>query len=173
MRAVRLMFVPLVGDNDVLATREFVLASAQRLNDVLQVGLLGADREDDLTDVDTGDEASGLSERLSEQRGKHTEERSVSGARDEFTSDELIRFDWLVSPSELVVCCVSDLIPVWRRSAPAQLNILLMRSTWKGCRRTRKWNESLPAILVMYLFTTMRPASRASEDSCSYSPEHK
>ncbi|KAK9570770.1 hypothetical protein V6Z79_010278 [Aspergillus fumigatus] len=43
-------------------------------------------------------------------------------------------------------------IPVWRRSAPAQDNILLIRMTWKGCTRTRRWKPSLPVILTRYLF---------------------
>ncbi len=31
-------------------------------------------------------------------------------------------------------------------SAPAQDNILLIRITWKGCRRTRMWKPSLPQV---------------------------
>ena len=33
------------------------------------------------------------------------------------------------------------------------------------------WNESLPPILDRYLFAQIRPASSASEESCSYSLE--
>lgn len=62
-------------------------------------------------------------------------------------------------------------IPVCKRSAPAQLNILLMRTTWYGCARTRRWNPSFPATFTRYLFAQMRAASSASEDSCSYSLE--
>lgn len=69
---------PLVGDDDVLATRELVLASAESLDDVLQVGLLRADGEDDLSDVDARDQASRLSERWRERtRGRTTKQRSV------------------------------------------------------------------------------------------------
>lgn len=57
------------------------------------------------------------------------------------------------------------------RSAPAQLNILLMRRTWKGWTRTRRWKASLPATFVTYLFAQIRAASRASDESCSYSSE--
>lgn len=58
-------------------------------------------------------------------------------------------------------------------SAPAHDNILLMRSTWKGWRRILRWNWSLPQCFTMYLLAQMRPASRASLDSCSYSSETK
>ena len=43
--------------------------------------------------------------------------------------------------------------------------------TWKGCTRTRKWNESLPEVLVTYLLAQIRAASRASLESCSYSSD--
>lgn len=58
-------------------------------------------------------------------------------------------------------------------SAPAHESILLMRSTWKGCTRTRMWNESLPETLEMYLFAQIRPASRASDEICWYSSERR
>lgn len=35
-------------------------------------------------------------------------------------------------------------IPVWSLSAPAHVSILLWRSTWKGCTRTRRWKASFP-----------------------------
>ena len=35
--------------------------------------------------------------------------------------------------------------------------------------RTRRWKVSLPAFLAMYLLAAMRPASRDSEESCSFS----
>ena len=75
------------------------------------------------------------------------------------------------------------------RSAPAQDNILLIRMTWKGWTRTRKWKESLPEVLVTYLesigqwrrtigmngkthlLAQIRAASSASELNCSYSSE--
>lgn len=47
-------------------------------------------------------------------------------------------------------------------SAPAQDNILLMRITWKGCRRMRMWKPSLPQVFTMYLLAQMRAASRAA-----------
>ena len=42
-------------------------------------------------------------------------------------------------------------IPVCSLSAPAHDNILLMRTTWYGCARTRRWKPSLPATLTRYL----------------------
>jgi len=48
---------PLVGDDDVLATRELETGTTQSLHDVSLVGLLGAHGQDDLADVDTGDSA--------------------------------------------------------------------------------------------------------------------
>ena len=62
-------------------------------------------------------------------------------------------------------------IPVCNLSAPAHDNILLMRTTWYGWTRTRRWKPSFPATLTRYLLAQMRAASRASEDSCSYSLE--
>nr|PNR31115.1 hypothetical protein PHYPA_027432 [Physcomitrium patens] len=58
-------------------------------------------------------------------------------------------------------------IPVCSLSAPAHDNILLIRSTWYGCTRIRRWNESFPANLVMYLLQAMRAASSASLDTFS------
>jgi len=55
---------PLVGHDDVLATRKFVLASAKSLDDMLQVGLLGANGKDDLTDVHASNETDRLTEGL-------------------------------------------------------------------------------------------------------------
>ena len=60
-------------------------------------------------------------------------------------------------------------IPVCKRSAPAHDNILLMRNTWNGCKRTRRWKPSFPALVTMYLFAAIRPASIASEPICSFS----
>jgi len=38
--------------------------------------------------------------------------------------------------------------------------------------RTRRWKVSLPAFLAMYLLAAMRPASRDSDESCSFSQLH-
>jgi len=62
---------------------------------------------------------------------------------------------------------------VTHRSAPAQDNILLIRITWNGCKRTRRWKASLPQDFTRYLLAQMRPASNASEDICSNSSDTK
>jgi len=54
---------PLLGDNNLLATSELVLAAAEGLNDVGLVVLFCPDGEKDLTDADTSDGTSGLTER--------------------------------------------------------------------------------------------------------------
>lgn len=54
---------PLVGDDDLLATGELVLAAAQGFNDDGLVGVLGTDRDQGLANVDTGDRTNGLTER--------------------------------------------------------------------------------------------------------------
>jgi len=45
---------PLLGDNDLLATSKLELCTAKSLDNHGLVGILGTDREDDLTNVDTG-----------------------------------------------------------------------------------------------------------------------
>ena len=42
-------------------------------------------------------------------------------------------------------------MPVCSLSAPAHDNILLMRMTWYGWARIRRWNPSFPAIFTRYL----------------------
>ena len=56
-------------------------------------------------------------------------------------------------------------------SAPAHDNILLIRTTWNGCKRIRMWKASFPQYFTMYLLAQMRPASRASAESCSNSSD--
>lgn len=56
-------------------------------------------------------------------------------------------------------------------SAPAHDNILLMRMTWNGWSLILMWKASLPQFFTMYLLAQMRPASKASDDSCSHSSD--
>jgi hypothetical protein len=51
---------PLLGNDDLLATRELVASTAESLHDDRGGGLFAADGEDDLANVDTGDGAVGL-----------------------------------------------------------------------------------------------------------------
>lgn len=62
-------------------------------------------------------------------------------------------------------------MPCCNLSAPAHESILLMRMTWNGWARTRRWNESLPEFLTTYLLAQIRAASSASDEICSYSFE--
>lgn len=62
-------------------------------------------------------------------------------------------------------------IPDDSLSAPAHESVLWARMTWWGWARTRRWNESLPEVLTTYLLAQIRAASRASDESCSYSLE--
>ena len=54
---------PLAGDDDLLATGELVTSAAERLVDDGSVVVLGADGQDDLADVNTGDSAVWLAPR--------------------------------------------------------------------------------------------------------------
>lgn len=53
---------PVLGDNDLLATGELVLRAAEGLESGSTVGVTGADGQNDLTNVHTGDETLGLTE---------------------------------------------------------------------------------------------------------------
>jgi hypothetical protein len=53
---------PVLGDDDLLATGELVLATPQGLESGGAVRVTGSDGHEDLADVDTGDKAVGLSE---------------------------------------------------------------------------------------------------------------
>lgn len=53
---------PLVAGDDVLTAGEFVLGTAQSLQSVSLVGSLGADGDELLADINTGNLAGGLSE---------------------------------------------------------------------------------------------------------------
>jgi len=55
---------PLGRDTDVLATRELVLGTTKRLDHVSLVSDLGADGDEDLTDLNTGNHTVGLSESM-------------------------------------------------------------------------------------------------------------
>ena len=64
-----------------------------------------------------------------------------------------------------------DISTVAYLSAPAHDNILLMRTMWKGCGLILRWKASLPQCFTRYLLAQIRPASRASDDSCSSSSD--
>jgi len=51
---------PVLGDNDLLATRELVLRTAESLESKVTVRVTGADAHENLANVDTGDSTVGL-----------------------------------------------------------------------------------------------------------------
>lgn len=67
---VELGEAPLVGSHDLLTSRELKLGTAQSLDDVRSVGVLGTHRNDDLADGDTGSHLHGLAVRASHTRGE-------------------------------------------------------------------------------------------------------
>lgn len=62
--AVELRETPLVGSHDLLSSGELELGTAQGLNNVVGVGVLGTHGQDDLADGDTGSHLLGLSVRV-------------------------------------------------------------------------------------------------------------
>lgn len=68
--AVKLGEAPLVGLHDFLSSGEFELGTAKSLNHVGSVGILGADRHDDLTNGDTGSHLHGLTVGVSHTGGQ-------------------------------------------------------------------------------------------------------
>jgi hypothetical protein len=75
---------PLLGDDDLLLTGELVLAASQGFDDGGLVRILGTDREDDLTNVDTSDQTVGLTESTT-----HTSLQSIgTSARQHFVDTD-------------------------------------------------------------------------------------
>jgi len=68
--AVKLGEAPLVGLHDFLSSGEFELGTAKSLNHVGSVGILRADRHDDLTNGDTGSHLHGLTVGVSHTGGQ-------------------------------------------------------------------------------------------------------
>ncbi len=68
--AVKLGEAPLVGLHDFLSSGEFELGTAKSLNHVGSVGILRADRHDDLADGDTGSHLHGLTVGVSHTGGQ-------------------------------------------------------------------------------------------------------
>jgi hypothetical protein len=75
----------------------------------------------------------------------------------------------------------APLIPVWSLSekglrnkllpAPAHDNILLILKVCQGCFLQRKWKPSFPHLAIKYLLAAILAASKASEESYSFSQE--
>lgn len=65
------------------------------------------------------------------------------------------------------------LIPVCSLSAPAQVNILLILSTLRGCGHILMWKLSFPTTFTMCLLAAIRALSSASLEMCSSVSETK
>jgi len=61
---------PVEGLGDLLAASKLELSTADGLDNMLLVGILGADRQEDLTNVDTGGDANGLAVRVTHTGGE-------------------------------------------------------------------------------------------------------
>lgn len=134
------------GSVYLLTTRELELGSAQSLHHVLLVLGLGTHGHDHLTDVHAGHGALGFT--------KSTTHSSLEPARHKTRG--------LQDEPDCAQCSRATGQSASHLSAPAQDNILLMRMTWKGCRRMRMWKPSLPQVFTMYLLAQIRAASRAT-----------
>jgi hypothetical protein len=79
---------PVLGDNDLLASRELVLGAAEGLKSEVTVGVTSADAHDDLADVDTGNSTVGLAPGTT-----HTSLQSIgTGARQHLVdADNVVR----------------------------------------------------------------------------------
>ena len=92
---------PLEGLEDLLATGELELATADGLDDMGLGGILGADGEEDLANVDTGGDADGLAVRVTHTGG----EAIGSGARKHLVGTEDVEG---VGAHLDVVCVLAD-----------------------------------------------------------------
>ena len=138
---------PLLRNNDLLSSGELVTSAAKSFHNNRCVGVLATNGKDDLANVDTCNGSVWLA-----PSSTHTSLQSITKSISRTGNSDEGRS---------------------HRSAPAQLNILLILMTWNGCTLTRMWKESLPEVLVTYLLAQIRAASSASDDSCSYSSETK
>lgn len=77
---------PLAGDNDLLTTRELVASTTESLVDDRSVGILGADGENDLANVDTSDSTVWLAPRATHTSLQTTD--AISADRSRFGVDD-------------------------------------------------------------------------------------
>jgi hypothetical protein len=94
---------PVLGDNDLLATGELVLRSAESLNSGSPVGVLGTERQKDLANVDTGDSSVWLTPSTS-----HTSLQSIgTSARQHFVDTGDV--EWMGTDSHVETVLSSNL----------------------------------------------------------------
>jgi len=86
---------PVLGNDDLLATRELVLGTTEGLESGSTVGITGADTQDDLTDVDTGNSSVWLSPSTT-----HSSLQSIgTGARQHLVdTDDMV---WVSADTEM------------------------------------------------------------------------
>lgn len=140
---------PVLGDDDLLAAGELVHGAAESLDGGGTVGVTGADGHKDLADVHTGDETLRLTEGTT-----HTGLETIrSGARKHLVDTDDV--EGVHTDAQVETFLTGDLHKV-----PVETRI----RSWfeRGHGRGR---------IVTYLLAQIRAASRASEDSCSYSLE--
>jgi hypothetical protein len=144
---------PVLGDDDLLATRELVHGAAEGLDGGGAVGVTGADGQDDLADVDTGDLTLGLSEGTT-----HTGLETIgSGARQHLVDTDDV--EGVDADTEVETFLTGDLHEVPILSMSTSFPPFLARLLHLGSGS------------MTYLLAQIRAASRASEESCSYSLE--
>ena len=163
---------PLLRDDDLLATWELVLRATEGLDSggavcefrsatgpmtfnpaSILTRVTGADGEEDLADVDTGDSAVGLTEGTT-----HSGLQSIgTSARQHLVDAHDVVWVGADTHVETFLSCNLDHVP----EAPVVSPSILSSSIF------------LPHshLFVTYLFAQIRAASRASELNCSYSLE--
>lgn len=111
---------PVLGRNDLLASWELVLGATEGLDGGGSVLVTGADTEDDLANVDTGDETVGLSESTT-----HTGLESIgSGTRQHFVdSDDVV---WVSADTHVETFLSGDLDKVPVGSIVSSLTIAIV-----------------------------------------------
>lgn len=136
---------PVLGDDDLLATGELVHGAAEGLDGEVTVGVTGADREQDLANVHAGNGAVGLTEGTT-----HTGLETIGSG----TGQHLVDTDdveGVGADTEMETFLSSGLHEVPSHIISGHSNLFPNQET--------------------YLLAQIRAASRASEDSCSYSLE--
>lgn len=146
---------PILADDDLLATWEFVHRSSKSFDSRSTVRITSSDGEQDLTNIDTSDRSIWLSPRTT-----HPSLQSIgpSAGQHLVDSDNVI---WVSANSEMEAFFTSnfDQIPA------EQVESALLQNQYA----IRLWHP--PGMNSTDLLAQIRAASRASELSCSYSFE--
>lgn len=140
---------PVLADDDLLATGELVHGATESLDGGGTVGITGANTDEDLTDVYSGDDTVGLSEGTT-----HTSLEPISSSARQHLVDS------------------DDVVGV---SADAEMETFFTGHFDEISRRSQYMHSDMTRLLKLgnwtYLLAQIRAASRASEPNCSYSLE--